>query len=63
MQKTTRLAEQSNAALRAAVRFSQRSNTYFYGLQIVVSGLFVYVCELYICKGTHDTTLISNVGQ
>ena len=32
-------------------------------LQIVVSGLGICVCELYVCKSTHNTRFISSVGR
>ena len=52
------VAEESTGALRVAGSIPVR-NKYLYDLEIVVPGLDVCVCGVYVCKRTHDTGFIA----
>ena len=56
------LAKKSTAALRVASS-NPAQNKYMYGLHILVSGVGVCACGLYVCKCMHDTGLIPSVRQ
>ena len=54
------MVERPTSTLRVAGSILSR-NKYKYGLQLVVPGLAVCVCD-YVCKRTHDTGIVDSAS-